>query len=288
MTDLGNDLRQAREEKGISLAEAAAATRIKERYLKALEANDWAALPTAVQARGFLRNYATYLGMDKDQVMASFSQVTRSARVSLPLSPTTDSPVPTTSENGAVFRPRDIDIEGLREMPSWLSSDILIGVALAVVVALLGFGLLSLVSGNSDETPAVDTAAPVLVPPATVSASQPVTSTGVPPDTGTSVPTTPTFDASAGGVQLVLEATEHVWVRVTVDDAQVLEGILKPEDGPQTWQGTRQIKLETPNSAGFQAVVNGQPQGSLGERGQTVILAWGPDGPVTPAPAAAP
>lgn len=286
MIDLGSELRQAREAKGISPAEAAVATRIKERYLNAMEVNDWAALPTPVQARGFLRNYAIYLGLDGDQIMAKFGQVTRGARTSLPPSPATDSPVPTVSENGAVFSPRDIDIDGVRGVLGWLSSDILIGVVLALVVALVGFGLLQIALGDSDETPAALTATPALTL-APTSAPQPTTNAGVLPGEATSAPVTPTFDVSTGIVQLNLEATEHVWVRVTVDDAIVLEGILAP-DVPQTWQGAQQIMLETANGAGLFAVVNGQPQGPLGKRGQAVVLAWGPSGPMTPVPASVP
>ena len=84
MIDLGSELRQAREEKGISLDEAKTATRIKVRYLQALETNDWAALPTPVQVRGFLRNYATYLELDVDQLMSRFGQATRILEAPLP------------------------------------------------------------------------------------------------------------------------------------------------------------------------------------------------------------
>jgi hypothetical protein len=285
MIDLGSELRQAREEKGISLAEAENGTRIKACYLQALEVNDWAALPTQVQARGFLRNYAVFLGLSEDEVMAKFSQVIRGASVSLPAPPAADSPVPTTDPDGAVFRPRDIDIEGGTGGRSWLSSDIVIGVALAVVVAVLGFGLVRLVFGISNENAAEGTATPSLLPGAAGGTPQATTGTGVLLDDATLAPATPTFDASIGSLQLDLEAMEHVWVRVTVDGTQVLEGILAP-DAPQSWQGTDLIILETANGAGLAAVVNGQPQGSLGERGQAVVLAWGPNGQVslTPTP----
>jgi len=285
MIDLGNELRHAREEKGISLVEAEAATRIKERYLKALEVNDWAALPTQVQARGFLRNYAVYLGLDEGQVMARFSQATRNAGVSLPPSPAADSPVLTTRADGAVFRPRDIDIESRGGMPTWASSDIIIGVTLALVVAALGFVLLRLAFIDSNESAAGGTAVPGLTPVVTESVSQPTAGAGGLPGEATPAPATPTFDASVGSIQLDLEATEHVWVRVTVDGARVLEGILAP-NAPQSWQGTELIVLETANGAGIQAIVNNQPQGALGERGQAVVVAWGPNGQVllTPAP----
>jgi cytoskeletal protein RodZ len=283
MIDLGRELREAREAQGISLEQAEAATRIKQRYLEALEVNDWAALPTPVQARGFLRNYALYLGLDADQVMSHYSQTTRSAAVSLPLPAAADSPVRTTNQNGTVFRPRDIEIEHARGLPAWLSSDILLGVALALVVALMGFGLLSLLSGEADDTSAAVTATPGLSPGIATSLPPATGEAGSSQGEGSQLAVTPTFDSTLGTVQLNLEATEHVWVRVTVDGVQVLEGILAPEV-PQTWQATQQIMLETANGAGLDAVVNGQPQGSLGERGQAVLLAWGPDGqiPVTP------
>jgi len=285
MIDLGRELREAREGKGISLTEAAEATRIKERYLKALETNDWASLPTQVQTRGFLRNYAIYLGVDEDQVMAGFSQATRSAAISLPASPAVGTPVPTTNEEGTVFRPRDIDIERMTWLPGWLSSDILIGVALALVVAALGFGLLQLIGDNSGETSATVTNTPAFTPAMSVGTSQPNAGGGL--GQGTPAVATPTFDAGLGSVQLSLEATEHVWVRVTVDGVQVLEGILVP-GAPQMWQGTQQVTLETANGAGLEAVVNGQPQGPLGERGQAVILTWGPNGQLSVTPTAAP
>jgi len=288
MIDLGSELKAAREEQGISLAEAEAATRIRGRYLRALEANDWAALPTHVQARGFLRNYAVYLGIDEGKVAAWYGQVARKSGSSLPHTRAADTPVRTTGEDGAVFRPRDISIERMSTMPAWLSSDIIIGVFLALLVAVVGFGLIRLMSDSADETTeGGTTTSPGLTPVVTQDPLQPTSGAGVSPGEATPAPVTPTFDASLGSVQLSLEATEHVWVRVTVDGAQVLEGILAP-GAPQAWQGTQQILLETPNGAGLQAMVNGQPQGPLGERGQPITLAWGPNGLLPSVPTSLP
>ena len=61
---LGETLRQARLDKGVSLADAARDTRIRRSYLEALEAEDLAALPPPVYTRGFLRTYAEYLGLN--------------------------------------------------------------------------------------------------------------------------------------------------------------------------------------------------------------------------------
>jgi cytoskeleton protein RodZ len=70
MTDtIGQRLKKAREYRNLTLAKAAEATRIRLAYLRALEADDFSAMPSPVQARGFLRNYAQYLELDLDQMV---------------------------------------------------------------------------------------------------------------------------------------------------------------------------------------------------------------------------
>ena len=66
---IGQKLKQAREEQRITLENASESTRIRVPYLQALEAGDMSTLPSPVQARGFLRNYAEYLGLDFDQMI---------------------------------------------------------------------------------------------------------------------------------------------------------------------------------------------------------------------------
>src|SRR2546430_17677943 len=74
MPSLGEQLRAQRERKGITLEQAAADTRIREKSLTALEAGDYPALPGAVYTRGFLRNYAEYLDLETDELVALFQQ----------------------------------------------------------------------------------------------------------------------------------------------------------------------------------------------------------------------
>jgi cytoskeletal protein RodZ len=71
MESLGQLLQQARQARGISLEQAAQATHIRLHYLQALEADDRTALPSPVQARGFLRLYAGYLGLNPDGLSPS-------------------------------------------------------------------------------------------------------------------------------------------------------------------------------------------------------------------------
>src|SRR5579884_4023054 len=65
-------LRTAREEKGVSLAQAEAATMIRRPYLQALEDDEHGALPGAVYVKDFLRNYASYLGLDPAHVLSIY------------------------------------------------------------------------------------------------------------------------------------------------------------------------------------------------------------------------
>jgi len=66
---LAERLYAARERKGVDLYRAERDTKIRARYLDALERGDYKALPGAVYTKGFLRNYALYLGLDPDEVI---------------------------------------------------------------------------------------------------------------------------------------------------------------------------------------------------------------------------
>jgi len=59
----------ARERKGVDLYRAERDTKIRARYLGALERGDYRELPGAVYTKGFLRNYAIYLGIDQEDVL---------------------------------------------------------------------------------------------------------------------------------------------------------------------------------------------------------------------------
>jgi transcriptional regulator with XRE-family HTH domain len=65
----GPILRERREAMGVTLAEAEVATRIRQKYLAALESDEWDLLPGEVVGRGFLRNYSTYLGIEPTEMI---------------------------------------------------------------------------------------------------------------------------------------------------------------------------------------------------------------------------
>src|SRR5438876_384457 len=66
MLEIGNSLREARSRRGLALADVEAATRIRARYLEALEQERFELLPAGPYPRSFLREYADFLGLDGD------------------------------------------------------------------------------------------------------------------------------------------------------------------------------------------------------------------------------
>lgn len=82
MSDLraiGDTLRQTREAYGYTLPEVETQTKIRAKFLEALEQGDLSPLPSAAHAKGFLRNYAQFLRLDVNAVIAQFSEATGSA-----------------------------------------------------------------------------------------------------------------------------------------------------------------------------------------------------------------
>jgi transcriptional regulator with XRE-family HTH domain len=64
--EIGNSLREARERQGLAYPEIESATKIRAKYIRALEEEDFTAIPGDAYIRGFLRTYADYLGLDPD------------------------------------------------------------------------------------------------------------------------------------------------------------------------------------------------------------------------------
>lgn len=94
---LGAMLLAARERKGVDLYRAERDTKIRAKFLEALENSDFKALPGAVYTKGFLRNYALYLGLDPELVLAQWrTEVGESRRNE----PTTIAPRPLEAPRG--------------------------------------------------------------------------------------------------------------------------------------------------------------------------------------------
>ncbi len=72
MSDLAQRFTSAREASGFTLADVERSTRIRSRFLEAIETGDYARLPDGLPARGFVRLYARFLGMDEEQALADY------------------------------------------------------------------------------------------------------------------------------------------------------------------------------------------------------------------------
>lgn len=75
MASLGEQLRNTRESKNISLEDASKDVKISMRYLKALEEGDYSEFPAQTYIKGFLTNYAKYLGLDPKSMLAQYSKL---------------------------------------------------------------------------------------------------------------------------------------------------------------------------------------------------------------------
>lgn len=118
MGELGQLLRQTREEKGLNFDQVANQTRIRVRFLEALEQEEYEVLPTPGHVHGFLRNYALYLGLDLDEVQALYAAGNRDGRL-----------VP------GIFRPKDIELAPRRPL---VRASFVLGLVLFLVVLVVG------------------------------------------------------------------------------------------------------------------------------------------------------
>lgn len=73
LASFGEELRREREIRGISLKEIADATKISKRFLEAIERNDHKTLPAPVFTRGFVREYARYLGLNAEEMVNRYN-----------------------------------------------------------------------------------------------------------------------------------------------------------------------------------------------------------------------
>ena len=105
---LGMTLRERREALGASLAEIESATKIRQKYLSALESDEWQLLPGEVIGRGFLSNYSTYLGLESTELVDRRRAVTDPTVISV-LS-NTSAGVRLPAEREVDYRPREMDL----------------------------------------------------------------------------------------------------------------------------------------------------------------------------------
>ena len=125
---VGQQLRAAREAKGLALEDVAAQTRIPRRHLESIETSDWERLPAPTYTIGFAKSYASAIGLDRTEVGDRLRAEMGGQR-------------PATAE-AEVFQPAD----PARTMPKGL----VLGALAAIIVVIL---LLSWINNRSLEAP---------------------------------------------------------------------------------------------------------------------------------------
>jgi transcriptional regulator with XRE-family HTH domain len=275
MGQLGELLKEARQNKGVSLEEVEEELKIRSRYLQALEEEDFSIMPPEVYVRGFLRNYAVYLGLDPEEARALYKrEFAEKGR----------KPEFMGKAVGEETRPRAFPMD-----VSLTQSRLLAFPFLVTALAILAFLLLSLLAFRkyfplpAEATPKSETAVTTVEPKLTFTPTSVVTQT-TPTLVGTPTPKVYT------GVEVELVMLERAWLQVRVDGEKVFEGVF--DEGTRiNWNGKERVAVRCNNAGGVEVILNGQELGPLGKRGQVVDREWTTEEvgatPATGTPAAA-
>src|SRR3954452_3275156 len=260
---VGERLRVAREEKGLSLEDVAKHTLIPIRHLEHIERGEWDAMPAITYSVGFARSYANVVGLDGPSVGAELRQQLGGVRNAM-------------AGPAAYYEPAD----PARVPPRWMAI-----VAIVLAVLIVGGYLIwrsHAVGGGSDATAIVETSAPPAPPPSAPKA-QPAAPAAAP------VPT---------GGPVVLTASEDVWLRVS-DGSQpkaLFQGILKAGQRYEVPAGASAPTLRTGRANVLAVTVGGTPVPPLGPPEKTIanvslratdLIARARDGGAPPAPVGA-
>ena len=189
VSTVGEQLRQAREAKKLSLEDVAAQTRIPQRHLASIETGDWEHLPAPTYTIGFAKNYAGVVGLDRTEIGSQLREEMGGQRFA--------------STSSDVFEAAD----PARTMPKSL----VIGAILAVIVLI---ALMSWLNRRSLEQTEPSAAAASNTPAPAPQAAAPA-------------PAAPAPAPAQGPV--VLTATAPVWLQVSEKGrATLFSGMLQP------------------------------------------------------------
>lgn len=274
--EVGRRLRQRRAELGLSLAEVEAATKIRARYLAAIEAGEAGALPGPVYAAGFVRAFADCLGLDGGACLEAY-------RASPPPDPSPavpSPPGPPPAAPPAPVHPQDLDLapaprtarfsprralESRRAPPrarmgNWLVVATLVLVLMAGVYAALLPGLTTPPAdpapGPGD--PGTGGGGPVAPPPPPV-----MTRDRIATAEGAAGQLLVTVDWTELAVTLV--AGDRVWLRAVRDGQQVTEGIFEA-GATVVLAAADRIEVRTGRAVHTRIIIGGVDIGPAGER----------------------
>jgi cytoskeleton protein RodZ len=199
MARIGDVLQKARVQRGIDLTEVERATKVRVKFLRAMEEDRWEALPAPVYARGFLEIYARFLGLDDTALVDEYTRTVEGADRTEPIPPSVIRP--------GYFKPR-------RSVKP--SGALLGGVLGAAVLALV---VVAIVGALGDDGGSAEQQAQTESPSTSTSANE---EAGAP------------SAAPSSEVSLELRPTGTVWVCVVDDeDRPLVNGETLAEGDPR-------------------------------------------------------
>lgn len=268
---LGLTLRQARRQKKLKLSSVAKKLCIKEIYLDALEQGHYHIFPALVYGIGFLRSYATFLGLNADEMVDLFYRETTDIKTDTLDMPQADNPkvIPTTK----------IIIKSLFLLFLFFLMWSVVQVLAYKPVPLpqLNAPILQEIPpapGISDSEDANDSTAPLVAdeltpPPAvispkkTVQSSTPAGKRHQPVSYGLKTP---------ASVSFVATAPAHIEVRDSEANQVLLAQNLQPGDRFNPAEDSEGLVFKTDNAGAIMVHVNGRAARALGTTGQTKIV----------------
>ncbi len=284
MDELGHILREARETRGLTLAEVQEKIRINSKFLEALEAGNYQVLPTPVHVRGFLKNYSRFLGLDPQPLLDRYDRLQSNGFYRS--SPQTNGELPPAvpavlRQDQPFFNPVNMEVTDSKRRDPESAARLIVIVGLLVFLVLAGNRFLPLLTGQGDGsvviTEGLNEAVQSILNPAEETAESNVPTTiGLPTDVITSTsrnvedgpatpfPTRPPLPATMEEVQLRLEITERTWMEVTIDGDVVFSGWAKKGDPAYEWTAQEEAKVNTGNANGIAVTINGVTLGRLG------------------------
>lgn len=291
--EIGQALTERRQLLNLSLEEVERFTHVRRHYLKALETGLLENLPSPVQGRGMLNNYAHFLNLDAEQLLNRFAEGLQHRRVEK---------LPTTAQ--ADSKKQDLKrASPLRQWSRFLTPDLVIVGSVIIGLVIFAIWSASEVSTRQKETiqatpPSIaevllsaspqkplQSATPSLAPnigtrqpEQTNAATRPVTTLAL---TGT-VPVT-----GSGQVQIYVVASQRTYLRITADNRIIFDERLVPGNA-YAFAANQRLEVLLSNAAGVRLFYNQQDLGNLGVVGEVKSLVFTREGVITPTVAASP
>jgi cytoskeleton protein RodZ len=270
--EIGADLRRRRELLSLHVDEVERSTHVRAHYLEALENGTMDALPSTVQTRGMLSNYATFLDLDVDTLLLRYADALQARhREKNPQRPARD--------------PGQPIVANIPPMRGFIAGDMIFGVGIAVL--LIGFSIwgvnrVMLLQSMQEIQPTAPSISDVLLASPDPSLFTP-TATLLPADSFAEATVTiviPTQNLNVS-VQVNLVAVERTYMRVIVDGTEVFNGRVVPGTA-YPFEAEDQIEVIVGSGAAIRIVYNGRDLGLLGGLGQVVNNIYRADEIITP------